>query len=195
MSIPTAIQTSYAGCRFRSRLEARWAVFFDHLGIGWEYEPQGYVLSDGSCYLPDFLLDCGTWVEVKGDPKRVDINFLYRAAVDLPAMSAVREEGPRLLILGPVPAPWPIHPDDGDLGWLSLEVDEEGVGQQIVGFGSYRKNQRPWVHCTSEVVPHLPIPRTPSEGWLTPTFDPYESGRPDAYAAARSARFEHGERG
>lgn len=28
-----AIETSYAGCRFRSRLEARWAVFFDTLGI------------------------------------------------------------------------------------------------------------------------------------------------------------------
>lgn len=32
-STPTirAIETRYAGCRFRSRLEARWAVFFDHL--------------------------------------------------------------------------------------------------------------------------------------------------------------------
>lgn len=31
----TPIQTRYAGCLFRSRLEARWAVFFDHLGIRW----------------------------------------------------------------------------------------------------------------------------------------------------------------
>jgi hypothetical protein len=28
-----AIETRYAGCLFRSRLEARWAVLFDHLGI------------------------------------------------------------------------------------------------------------------------------------------------------------------
>ena len=39
-----AIQTRYAGCRFRSRIEARWAVFFDALGIRWEYEPQGFDL-------------------------------------------------------------------------------------------------------------------------------------------------------
>jgi len=39
-----AIETRYAGCRFRSRLEARWAVFYDALGIDWEYEPQGFDL-------------------------------------------------------------------------------------------------------------------------------------------------------
>lgn len=37
-----AIETSYKGCRFRSRLEARYAVFFDALGIEWQYEPQGF---------------------------------------------------------------------------------------------------------------------------------------------------------
>jgi hypothetical protein len=39
-----AIETRYGGCRFRSRLEARWAVFFDDLGIPWEYESQGWDL-------------------------------------------------------------------------------------------------------------------------------------------------------
>lgn len=33
-----AIETSYKGYRFRSRTEARWAVFFDALGVRWEYE-------------------------------------------------------------------------------------------------------------------------------------------------------------
>lgn len=37
-----AIETSYKGYRFRSRLEARWAVFFDALGVSWKYEDQGY---------------------------------------------------------------------------------------------------------------------------------------------------------
>lgn len=68
-----AIETHYAGCRFRSRLEARWAVFFDTLGIRWEYEPQGfaatYRLSLGAGtfpYLPDFWLpSLGIWAEVK----------------------------------------------------------------------------------------------------------------------------------
>jgi hypothetical protein len=61
-----AIETHYKGYRFRSRLEARWAVFFDRLEITWEYEPQGYKLSDGSLYLPDFFLpSIDIYVEVK----------------------------------------------------------------------------------------------------------------------------------
>ena len=62
-----AIETSYKGYRFRSRLEARWAVFFDALGIDWQYEVEGYEL-DGVRYLPDFLLPTfsgGMWAEVK----------------------------------------------------------------------------------------------------------------------------------
>lgn len=39
-----AIQTEYKGYRFRSRLEARWAVLLDELGVKWEYEPEGYDL-------------------------------------------------------------------------------------------------------------------------------------------------------
>ncbi len=37
-----AIETLYKGYRFRSRLEARWAVFFDALGLKWEYEKEGF---------------------------------------------------------------------------------------------------------------------------------------------------------
>lgn len=60
-----AIQTEYNGYRFRSRLEARWAVFFDELGIEYEYEPEGFELSSG-CYLPDFFLrDFQIFVEIK----------------------------------------------------------------------------------------------------------------------------------
>ena len=70
MSDITPIQTRYAGCLFRSRLEARWAVFFDHLGIPWRYEHQGYDLGSEGPYLPDFLLYPDTrtamWFEVKG---------------------------------------------------------------------------------------------------------------------------------
>ena len=60
------IETIYNGYRFRSRLEARWAVFFDSLGIPWVYEPEGVVIDD-VCYLPDFYLpDCKQFFEVKG---------------------------------------------------------------------------------------------------------------------------------
>lgn len=67
-----AITTHYAGHRFRSRLEARWAVTLDRLGIPWRYEPEGYELPSGR-YLPDFWLPGfrseawgGTWLEIKG---------------------------------------------------------------------------------------------------------------------------------
>lgn len=49
-----AIETEYRGYRFRSRLEARWAVFFDALSLPWEYEPEGFELGCGRRYLPDF---------------------------------------------------------------------------------------------------------------------------------------------
>ena len=59
------IETQYNGHRFRSRLEARWAVFFDALGVRWIYEPEG-LLIDGKPYLPDFLLpDLGYLIEIK----------------------------------------------------------------------------------------------------------------------------------
>ncbi len=62
-----AIETVYNGYRFRSRLEARWAVFFDTLGVRYQYEPEGFVLGNGTMYLPDFWLpDLDAWMEIKG---------------------------------------------------------------------------------------------------------------------------------
>lgn len=61
------IQTKYAGYRFRSRTEARWAVFFDKIGLPYRYEHEGYELASGVWYLPDFYLptlDC--YIEIKG---------------------------------------------------------------------------------------------------------------------------------
>jgi hypothetical protein len=46
-----AIPTKFMSCNFRSRIEARWAAFFDLLGWRWEYEPLDL---DG--YIPDFSL-------------------------------------------------------------------------------------------------------------------------------------------
>ena len=69
---PTAgikpIQTRAYGRLFRSRLEARWAVFFTSLGLTWEYEPEGFDLG-GELYLPDFRVwtpqGKPIWYEVK----------------------------------------------------------------------------------------------------------------------------------
>lgn len=61
-----AIETQYNGYRFRSRQEARSAVFFDMLGISYRYEFEGFNLN-GTRYLPDFWLpDHGWWIEIKG---------------------------------------------------------------------------------------------------------------------------------
>jgi len=87
-----AIETVYKGYRFRSRLEARWAVFFDACGVKWEYEPEGYDLGDGLLYLPDFLLhgvtighgtyaqNCDVYVEVKGQMTEEDAAKMKRFA-------------------------------------------------------------------------------------------------------------------
>jgi len=61
-----AIPTTYRGRRYRSRLEARWAAFFDELGWRHEYEP-----FDLAGWVPDFALwpfqssQMGALVEVK----------------------------------------------------------------------------------------------------------------------------------
>lgn len=66
-----AIPTRYKGYHFRSRLEARWAVWFDAMEIAFRYEPEGFGLGDAGNYLPDFWLpDLSLWAEIK--PLRKD---------------------------------------------------------------------------------------------------------------------------
>ncbi|MEO6889763.1 MAG: hypothetical protein ABI456_10720 [Ktedonobacteraceae bacterium] len=61
------IETVFDGYRFRSRLEARWSVFFKTLDIAYEYEKEGFDL-DGTWYLPDFWLPgLQRWIEIKGE--------------------------------------------------------------------------------------------------------------------------------
>lgn len=59
------VPTKYNGVKFRSRLEARWAVLFDGLSVKWIYEPEAYSLGE-EAYLPDFLLpEFRTIVEIR----------------------------------------------------------------------------------------------------------------------------------
>jgi len=61
----TPIDTEYKGCYFRSRLEARWAVFFEKMGWDWRYEAEGFKLPSGN-YLPDFYFpELNIYAEVK----------------------------------------------------------------------------------------------------------------------------------
>jgi hypothetical protein len=93
------IETVYNGHKFRSRLEARWAVFFDAAKIRYEYEPEGFINSDGERYLPDFYLpDFETYVEVKPDrPGAID--ELYKAYNMIYWGSPIK----RILILSNIP--------------------------------------------------------------------------------------------
>lgn len=204
-----AIETRYKGYRFRSRLEARWAVFFDALDISWTYEPQGFE-KDGVRYLPDFQIQLGRdpfkvsyWVEVKGDP-----NWLYdnRAAIDvmhdwggiLPDFANCGEQDSvanGLIILGDIPEPEfgllfvPVigHDEGTNLYWRCL-ADPRYVlinYDQIFNIFFDLKADH---YCVSsfnrEVANFAPkIARTPRANRKIVA----------ALTAARSARFEHGE--
>jgi hypothetical protein len=54
------IPTTYEGVRFRSRIEAKWAAFFDLVEWPWTYEPLDL---DG--YIPDFVLGFSTPIAVE----------------------------------------------------------------------------------------------------------------------------------
>jgi hypothetical protein len=197
-----AIETEYAGCRFRSRLEARWAVFFDTLGIKWRYEPQGYELPSGR-YLPDFMVSASLlgahdeiYTEVKGSLNHFEFVRLVKAAIELPPISG-GPWWPQPLVLGEIPRP--------GRAWIHarIEVGSGCWGLRSTYFG-WHINE-PMLVPLGEAVPYkLPwldeMPMDHSAAlcdWLT---GPTESSRltvdpriDDAYRAARSARFEFGE--
>lgn len=120
------IETRYSGYRFRSRSEARWAVFFDAIGLPYEYEKEGYDL-DGTWYLPDFLIpawDC--FVEIKGTKPNQEAIIKARLLRDIS----------KKLILIVCGTPWPgnyvvypFMPPDIDFDLL----DEGGVLLQCRG--------------------------------------------------------------
>lgn len=106
-----AIPTNYKGYRFRSRLEARWAVFFDACGVEWEYEPEGYDLGNGLYYLPDFLLHGvqgrtagDLYVEVKGKMTADDAEKIYRfCEIGMPQEDKCAKSDTAVLVVGKIP--------------------------------------------------------------------------------------------
>jgi hypothetical protein len=96
-----AIPTFFSGITYRSRLEARWAVFFDALSIPFNYEPEGFDLGGGLWYLPDFWLPnqkCffevkGPFTENKGPEKARALSIASGLPVfmfgDIPSFDAV----------------------------------------------------------------------------------------------------------
>jgi hypothetical protein len=172
------IQTAYHGCLFRSRLEARWAVFFDTLQIPWEYEPEGFQTSAGP-YLPDFRIQfrrhVWTWFEVKSDmappadPRHrafADAGEYLTVARGLPESFADQfiPRQPKLITLDPPPrGGWQ------QVGWECWKFDSH-LGLTSITAAQYEQ---------------IPLRQLPRRG----------ARINQAYRAARSARFEHGQVG
>ena len=182
-----SIETHYAGCHFRSRLEARWAVFFDALNVRWLYEPEGFELSVGR-YLPDFWLpDTKVWVEIKGsDPNARDrARFLELARWASAA-------GHRSRLLGPVGRQSAEF--DGMVGVPCFIATTEYVPVAGPGVEPVHLDERGVLHVDPSNYADVPI-----EYWtLTRSIWVPGHTRSDidaALAAARSARFEFGQSG
>jgi len=179
----TPIPTRYKGYNFRSRTEARWAVYFDAIGCDWEYEPEGFILPDGSKYLPDFYLkSVGMWAEVKpGWPTDDEI----KKAVMLSAVS-----GAEVLFLDGTPR------QTNYWGVGSCELGHDpivlGNGEELPGAywnDFYLSDQYLCEHrfysCTGGDYNSFG-PNRPDDLYF---------GLEDPVNAARSARFEFGECG
>lgn len=75
-----ATATEYNGITFRSKTEAKWAVFLDALGIEFEYEKHTIPLSISKQYLPDFFLpQLNAFLEVKPDNEEIVIEECIKA--------------------------------------------------------------------------------------------------------------------
>jgi hypothetical protein len=74
-----AIPTVYAGVRFKSRLEARFAEWLtEEQEVEWEYEPEDFCSPLHNGYRPDFYIPCiETFVEIKPRAKMDELRMFY----------------------------------------------------------------------------------------------------------------------
>lgn len=170
-----AIETQYRGYNFRSRLEARWAVFFDALHIKWEYEVEGFDLGEFGWYLPDFWLpDLEFFVEIKPEMPGMDQWGKYEL------FTAMR----RIILIGG--SPWEYQTYDFGDGEMTECADLGVWGQcpicRTARFGFRSDGEFNGSDCDCR----------PSSELFTsdPAFDVYMQAAVDS---ARSARFEYGE--
>lgn len=194
-----AIETLYSGVRFRSRLEARWAVFFDAAGIDWKYEVEGY--EKGSVrYLPDFEILLGNrkyWVEVKGDPDWIRDSKQKLIWMHSPESILPEFDKSGLIVLGDIPK-------SGNLGPLIFPilsfVEELFLSWSIFSGANYEPQLAGSLlrfHSPKKISAPLCVLPEESLGFQ-PEIVPMWHGIPgviEPLDAARSARFEHGESG
>ena len=210
MSVIKAIETRYKGYRFRSRLEARWAVFFDNLGIPWEYEKEGYIITDKQIegrtwpYLPDFFLPVlGCHVEVKGTLEGLSPEYfeIISWAIDhgggLPGVSDSYGTTRGLLWLGPIPPetkynelPNHIFLQHHKGGWCRTAHFDSRKGL-IVNNQLNEYFDASWGDASDL--------KNQIQKWVYSSicrvWPHYDFKVANAYMYARMARFEHGERG
>lgn len=211
-----AIETTYGGHRFRSRLEARWAVWLDHVGVNWEYESEGFEVGarlslrdENHFYLPDFWLpDLHLYAEVKGS---LDDGELYRLLDIAAGISASTTGGGctgpvnDFIVLGPIPhggwntttttLPTRLHMHKGDLqasGWSPLEVYGGCWGGQTIAYdvGGDLDTITDVSHVGLSFETGQDLAGFLLHGGCGRTGDQRVL---DAYTAARQARFEHGQ--
>lgn len=107
-----SISTIYNGVSFRSKLEAKWAEFFDSIGMNWISEVEGYRFSDGTKYLPDFWLqDCRTYFEVKVPLNEKDMTKMRNLAEAVAKKGIMVAIGGSLIpdalgLIYPIPYKW-----------------------------------------------------------------------------------------
>lgn len=198
MGVLKAIQTEYKGYLFRSRLEARWAVFLDACGADWEYEPEGYDLGDGVYYLPDFLVhnvtinhglfcrNCDVYIEVKGQMNDADaqkINRFYELGYDDDQSSISKSA---VLVVGNIP--------DGE------DMREILDSLQTEAYNDHGDWPNTYNFATIDGDYFGAYPGVDKRGTFTLFGDDssylwsMHSGNTEkAYRMARQARFEHGE--
>lgn len=103
-----AIETFYKGYKFRSRLEARWAVVFDSIGLSWEYEAEGFELPSGAAYLPDFEIVFPNAKKIYCEVKGAWLGDLCVYPVSVAGIEKVEEfaesSGEIIYLLGNVPS-------------------------------------------------------------------------------------------
>jgi hypothetical protein len=119
-----AIETTYSGIRFRSKTEAKWALFMDIIGCKWIYEPEGYNLGDGVFYCPDFYLpDIDAFLEIKP----------IIAGFESPTHQFVRATKKTIYTMRGTPCHWrDREPDDREM--LMFMPDEDSLDGIYVGW-------------------------------------------------------------
>lgn len=202
------IETEYRGYRFRSRLEARWAVFFDTIGAKWEYEPEGFELADGTKYLPDFLLHDvrgrgvqfsggDIYVEIKGVLTPDDLHKI-RLFAGYGQGEFGEPAGKPIIIFGQIPEmKWVTgrHFNGTPYAFWSFSCPEESLRFDGTLYDEFYNLEY------SEGDNYWTEPKAGKGGGLVLDYpdNPYDfvddAKTAEAYRAARQARFEHGECG